>query len=300
MISPPTAGPLWGSEIQPEPTSWSETSGEHCKSSNTSWVNEFPDGEEGFSEPRIYEKRQVQVEAMRADGSPESNRAIIDWTRGSATPATMDTHPKRGECLSIATLEGAHWVDRGDFVIRGVAGEHYPCKPEIFEQTYIPAPVQEAPSPQDHVPLPAGPPLFGGDHALWIAFRATRSAVRGLIGEDAPQPDPEKLADQAVCMADFLRSAPDASDEAIGYGTNEEIKKGIPPGMDILLVEQEVAASDTITALQMVVNADTRRTELLALAATIEKGLEGESVMIDGVQYAQEKYAKPSETPFAR
>ena len=178
------------------------------------WVNEFPDGEEGFSEPRIYEKRQVQVEAMRADGSPESNRAIIDWTRGSATPATMDTHPKRGECLSIATLEGAHWVDRGDFVIRGVAGEHYPCKPEIFEQTYIPAPVQEAPSPQDHVPLPAGPPLFGGDHALWIAFRATRSAVRGLIGEDAPQPDPEKLADQAVCMADFLRSAPDASDEA--------------------------------------------------------------------------------------
>ena len=61
---------------------------------------------------------------------------------------------------------------------------------------------------------------------------------------------------------------------AIGHGGNEAIEGGIPPGMDILLVEQEVAASDEITALQMVVQADTRRTELLDEAKDIEAQME--------------------------
>lgn len=86
-----------------------------------------------------YRKKPAVVEAVQTDGSPESNRAIIDWTRSSATPASMDTHPERGRCLTIATLEGAHWVSPGDWIIRGVAGEFYPCKPEIFAATYEPA-----------------------------------------------------------------------------------------------------------------------------------------------------------------
>lgn len=36
----------------------------------------------------------------------------------------------------IDTLEGGHIVCPGDFVITGVQGEHYPCKPDIFEATY--------------------------------------------------------------------------------------------------------------------------------------------------------------------
>ena len=51
----------------------------------------------------------------------------------------MDDHPERGSVLSIATLEGAHWVTPGDYVIRGVQGEFYPCKPDIFSATYEPA-----------------------------------------------------------------------------------------------------------------------------------------------------------------
>lgn len=39
----------------------------------------------------------------------------------------------------IDTLEGGHIVCPGDWVITGVKGEHYPCKPDIFEQTYEPA-----------------------------------------------------------------------------------------------------------------------------------------------------------------
>ena len=36
----------------------------------------------------------------------------------------------------IRTLEGAHIVTIGDWIITGVKGEHYPCKPDIFEATY--------------------------------------------------------------------------------------------------------------------------------------------------------------------
>lgn len=84
----------------------------------------------------LFRKKPVVIEAVRATGYPESNREIIDMTRGSKTPASMDEHPEHGRMLSISTLEGAHWVTPGDWVIKGVAGEFYPCKPDIFEATY--------------------------------------------------------------------------------------------------------------------------------------------------------------------
>jgi hypothetical protein len=87
-----------------------------------------------------FRKKPVVIEAIQASGAPESNREIINWTRGSATPAYMDKHPSRGECLSINTLEGAQWVSPGDWIIRGVAGEFYPCKPDIFAASYDPVP----------------------------------------------------------------------------------------------------------------------------------------------------------------
>lgn len=39
----------------------------------------------------------------------------------------------------VPTLEGGHVVTPGDWIITGVHGEHYPCKPDIFEKTYEPA-----------------------------------------------------------------------------------------------------------------------------------------------------------------
>lgn len=39
----------------------------------------------------------------------------------------------------VDTLEGGHIVTPGDWIITGVKGEHYPCKPDIFEMTYEPA-----------------------------------------------------------------------------------------------------------------------------------------------------------------
>lgn len=96
-----------------------------------------------------FRKKPVVIEAVQYDGSHESNRNIIDWCRGSKTPALMDTevrncsaeHPEGFDypCLKIATLEGDHKVSIGDWVIKGVAGEFYPCKPDIFSATYEPA-----------------------------------------------------------------------------------------------------------------------------------------------------------------
>lgn len=42
------------------------------------------------------------------------------------------------EGFVIPTLEGNHLACIGDYIIRGVAGEYYPCKPDIFEKTYEP------------------------------------------------------------------------------------------------------------------------------------------------------------------
>ena len=39
-------------------------------------------------------------------------------------------------CMYIKTLEGTMTADEGDWIIKGVKGEFYPCKPDIFEQTY--------------------------------------------------------------------------------------------------------------------------------------------------------------------
>lgn len=41
-----------------------------------------------------------------------------------------------GDHLVIKTLEGDHRADIGDYIIQGVKGELYPCKPDIFEMTY--------------------------------------------------------------------------------------------------------------------------------------------------------------------
>ena len=42
----------------------------------------------------------------------------------------------RGPELYIKTLEGEHHASVGDYIIQGVQGEIYPCKPDIFEATY--------------------------------------------------------------------------------------------------------------------------------------------------------------------
>lgn len=60
----------------------------------------------------------------------------VQWFRYGDHPAVVRYDGNKGY---INTLEGGHEVTPGDWIITGVKGEHYPCKPDIFAMTYEPA-----------------------------------------------------------------------------------------------------------------------------------------------------------------
>lgn len=83
-----------------------------------------------------YRKKPVVIDAWQftrenfKQGVPgwikDSDRKVILWSQYG------------GEAIEgeIETLEGVHEVSENDFIIKGVKGEIYPCKPDIFEMTY--------------------------------------------------------------------------------------------------------------------------------------------------------------------
>lgn len=81
---------------------------------------------------RKFRKKPVVVEALRYRLSDVVVQdSIIDWIRMNGGMASYD-----GDKLIIGTLEGPITASVGDWIIRGVNGEFYPCKPDIFEKTY--------------------------------------------------------------------------------------------------------------------------------------------------------------------
>lgn len=67
----------------------------------------------------------------------------IQWNGNNLTDMTLFMPPDKWaltggilSALEIKTLEGNHLAQAGDWIIKGVKGEFYPCKPDIFEMTY--------------------------------------------------------------------------------------------------------------------------------------------------------------------
>jgi hypothetical protein len=86
-----------------------------------------------------FRKRPVVIEAMRYE--PHRSRELEQWSGGVVVTSpvlepTVANHS--GEYVQIETLEGVMTAIPGDWIIRGVKGEFYPCKPDIFEATYEP------------------------------------------------------------------------------------------------------------------------------------------------------------------
>jgi hypothetical protein len=84
-----------------------------------------------------YRKKPVVIEAMRfTNGNAEE---VASWCGGKWEEEDGIAFAK-GETqllwLKIPTLEGVMIAGTGDWVIRGVKGEFYPCKPDIFDATY--------------------------------------------------------------------------------------------------------------------------------------------------------------------
>lgn len=83
-----------------------------------------------------YRKKPVEVEAIQYT---ESNWVeVISFTGGDPGSNANNQHAfiDRGGNFVIRTLEGEMRASVGDWIIKGVKGEFYPCKPDIFEATY--------------------------------------------------------------------------------------------------------------------------------------------------------------------
>lgn len=80
-----------------------------------------------------FRKKPVIINAEQWLGTKESWDKIMALGLTEWKPGEMGT-----ETFIIKTLEGEHITSKGDWVIKGVQGEFYPCKPDIFKQTYEP------------------------------------------------------------------------------------------------------------------------------------------------------------------
>lgn len=82
-----------------------------------------------------YRKKPVVIESIEFDGNLHSvNLMSLAWPE-FAKHARWHQFPEFFS-LIITTLEGDHSAKPGDYIIKGVKGEFYPCKPDIFEMTY--------------------------------------------------------------------------------------------------------------------------------------------------------------------
>ena len=98
---------------------------------------------------KTFRRKPLTVEATQFDGTFESGAQIVRWALSCGVsieyhpfladhfkgdPQVYVAHPD--PFLRIPTLEGTMIAKAGDWVIRGTHNEFYPCKPEIFRDTY--------------------------------------------------------------------------------------------------------------------------------------------------------------------
>lgn len=162
-----------------------------------------------------FRKKPVEIEAVRWDGEAHTANSFLgdrygtDWEYAG---------PGEGALL-IPTLEGKMRAEVGDMIIRGVKGEFYPCKPDIFEATYE-AVAEHAPLAKVAVTVsgPAGASLALDNDTLQRAaarLRATQPrscrflesapeccADLTCTGEDSIREDGHHIHCQAVAPAE--------------------------------------------------------------------------------------------------
>ena len=84
----------------------------------------------------MYRKKPIVIEAVRWTGT--NTVEVADFMGGSPGFSMGNSTPEENT-VSIETLEGTMKATQGDLIIKGVNGEFYPCKSDIFDKTYEPA-----------------------------------------------------------------------------------------------------------------------------------------------------------------
>lgn len=75
-----------------------------------------------------YRKKPVVIEAVQWTG--KNANEVARFAEGKAIAGVFH------DCFTVQTLEGVMQARVGDYIIKGVNGEFYPCKPDIFAKTY--------------------------------------------------------------------------------------------------------------------------------------------------------------------
>lgn len=81
-----------------------------------------------------YRKKLVIIEAIQFEDNSDRIIEIHEFMGGDTIRVNYED--KNNPYLKIETLEGIMKASVGDYIIKGVNGEFYPCKPDIFEKTY--------------------------------------------------------------------------------------------------------------------------------------------------------------------
>lgn len=85
-----------------------------------------------------FRKKSIEIEAQQFDGSWACAQQILKWIEDSSPidrsgPRWAD---RGGGVIFINTLEGEMCASAGDWIIKGLKGEFYPCKPDVFNASY--------------------------------------------------------------------------------------------------------------------------------------------------------------------
>ena len=203
-------------------------------------------GAADLPEARLFTKKPVTIAAIQWTG--KNLREVITFTDGP--PDTRTTHAGMAweaytdlvarNGLKIYTLEGKMLANPGDWIIRGVKGEYYPCKPDIFEATYSPAALAagQATAGQQgaaYAALPEKYYLAGGEVPTWDAtqMHAFADATHALRASHGQAP----ATQQAGIPGNFITRRA-AWREAL------ETAKFVSTGVDRSYWDHELAAFD--------------------------------------------------------
>lgn len=159
--------------------------------------------------PERFTKKPVTIEAVQFNND-ESSYALIRWINEGQLAAGRCFASWQNNELIVPTLEGEHIASPGDWIIRGVKGEFYPCKPDIFEMTYDLAALSSQPSPEQAVVSDA-------------CTAPTIEAAREMGAKGGPVVEAERLAFEAWMAGHCWKVSPTWNGQT--YDDSEEEKK---------------------------------------------------------------------------
>ena len=157
-----------------------------------------------MGEIRKYKKKPIVIESIQLTDS--NLETISNWLESHNISTTIWSQDGLDSGIVIPTLEGDMRASIGDWIIKGVKGEFYPCKPDIFEKTYevvgdFDGDWTESPAPdhEDEIKL-----LEEQNEKLWMIRRYLEDEL--VIKKDDVQKikiENEALKEQMISLKDI-------------------------------------------------------------------------------------------------